>query len=564
MKPLPRVLVLLVFSLLFGCDDNPVDDGNSNPPDPTKADQLATVGFQALGDTLETLENRDSHDLRGVRFDNIRDQLEEALTFESDNGIAHLGLAIVEILELNYSDEIWEVVDSLDAWRDSGGGIEWEAFSMTPRDPHRMLIGRQFELMTTLPIMTSMRMATTFPSNLSVARVQEIITSTIRPALTRSISHLDIVEGETDTEIRIHIDDNGVEEDIVIDLGEILVFGAGVHALRAGFSAATAYDVDMWGPDGTYDWLDEVSDLQGTDYCSWAWNVAVTDVGGGHVDLEFTADRDRDDALVDSILIQVLYHNLEVRDEFLELRDQGEAMESAHTDLLGVLDRLESAAAFIRSRPNETEENVIKLTDLTDLDSELDDPGRPNFMQGWNQIEDAVEFVRELLTGPVTFTEELGDSDIPFTWTTNLSVLFLSPVDDWNQLLPYHRWNLPAGSWLTFSTDGWQYPVGGSTWEEYVIDGPNSCTYMWWDQVDNVGYYARHWDLDGSALFDLLDGPNGGPIDLDIDRFPYFPDYTFDGLFPGMSRSDWLELVDILDPVSYTSAARGRVVGVRR
>jgi hypothetical protein len=552
---------------LIGCDDNPVDDGNNNPPDQTLADQLATVGFQALGDTLQTIENRDSDHLRGVRFDDIRDKLEEALTYDSDNGIAHLGLSIVEILELNYSPEIWEVVDSLDAWRESGGGIDWDAFSMTPRDPHRMLIGRQFELMTTLPVMTSMRMATTFPSNVSVARIQEIIADTIRPALTRSIAHLDIVEGETDTEIRIHIDDNGVQEDIVIDLGEILVFSAGVHGLRAGFSTVMAYDVDLWGPDGTYDWLDEISDLQESGYCDWAWNVAVTDVGGGHVDLEFTGDRQLEDARVDSILIQVLYHNLEVRNDFLALRDGGDSMENAHADLLDVLDRLESAAAFIRSRPNETEENVIKLADLTDLDSEIDDPNRPNFMQGWNQVEDAIEFVRELLTGPVTFTEELGGNDTPFTWTMNLSVLFLSPTDDWNELLPYHRWNLPAGSWLTFWTNSWGYDTGGSSWEEYVIDGPNSCTVMSWSEVDTVAYNTRYWNLEGSALFDYLDGPNGDPIDLDIDRLPYFPDYTFDNLFPGMTRDDWLELIEILDieiPNPVPNASQERVVGARR
>jgi hypothetical protein len=30
---------------------------------------------------------------------------------------------------------------------------------------------------------------------------------------------------------------------------------------------------------------------------------------------------------------------------------------------------------------------------------------------------------------------------------------------------------------------------------------------------------------------------------------PYFPDYTFNGLFPDMaSRQRWLDLLDILDP----------------
>ncbi|HXV14445.1 MAG TPA: hypothetical protein VEC56_09590, partial [Candidatus Krumholzibacteria bacterium] len=528
----------LVMACLIACDDNPVDDDTGNPPDPTKADQVATIGFQALGDTLAALENRDLDQLRGVRFDAIRDKLEEALTHESNNGIAHLGLAIVEIVELNYSDEIWGVVDSLDAWQDAGGDIDWPPFALTPRDPHRMLIGRQFELMTTLPVVMSMRMATEFPSNVSVAQIQAIISNEIRPALNRAVSHLNVVESETDTELRIHIDDNGVQEDIVVDLGEILVFSAAVHAVRAGFSTALAYDVDFFGPDGGYDWLDDVSDLNGFTWCrDNGVSVTVTDKGGGHVDLHFHGDQRRSDALTDSILVAVLHYNLEDREEFLALRDGGDALEDAHADLLGVLQRLESAAVFIRNRPHETEDNVIKLADLTDLDADVADPDRPNFMQGWTRIEDAIDFVRDVLTGPVTFTEELGPNDTSFTFTVDLSRLFLSPTDDWNDLLPYHRWSLPSGGWLTFTEETYSWDNGGFWHEEYYVrTGPSTCTYMYWDQVDMVTYTNRYWDLDGS-VFDYLDAPNGSPIDLDIERVPYFPDYTFDGIFPGMTRT---------------------------
>jgi hypothetical protein len=143
----------------------------------------------------------------------------------------------------------------------------------------------------------------------------------------------------------------------------------------------------------------------------------------------------------------------------------------------------------------------------------------------------------------------------------------LSPIDDWNELLPYHRWNLPAGQWLTSTTNDWQYDAGGYYWSEYVFTGSESCTYAEWYQVNTATYVTRTWDLQTSAHFELLDGPNGDPIDLDIDRFPYFPDYTFDHLFPGMTRSDWLELIDILDieiPFPVSNAAQERVAGVRR
>ena len=40
--------------------------------------------------------------------------------------------------------------------------------------------------------------------------------------------------------------------------------------------------------------------------------------------------------------------------------------------------------------------------------------------------------------------------------------------------------------------------------------------------------------------------PMGNAIDPNV-TLPYFPDYTFNGLFPGMNRSDWEELINILD-----------------
>jgi hypothetical protein len=233
----------------------------------------------------------------------------------------------------------------------------------------------------------------------------------------------------------------------------------------------------------------------------------------------------------------------------------------AHADLLGVLDRLESAATFIRNRPHETEENVIKLADLTDLDSDLGDPEGPNFAQGWTRIEDVIDFVRDLLSGPMAFNEDLGPNEIPYSFTVDVSALFDSPVGDWNDLLPYHRWNLPAGAWLNVdSVSTWSFDNGGYQWWELVRYGPGSCRYVDWPQVNQVSFRTTSWSFDSGSVLDLLDGPGGSPIDLDVVRFPYFPDYTFNGLFPNMARADWLDLIDILDPPTSAYLARGRSI----
>jgi hypothetical protein len=159
----------------------------------------------------------------------------------------------------------------------------------------------------------------------------------------------------------------------------------------------------------------------------------------------------------------------------------------------------------------------------------------------------------------------LGPNDVPYTWTFDLSVFFKSPVDDWSDLLPYHRWNLPAGAWLSAdSLSTWTYPNWGYEHWEYVRHGVNSCSYDYWPQVGQITYRSQEWHLDADSFIEFLDGPNGKPIDLDVARVPYFPDYTFNRLFPDMDRADWIELIDILDQESHTTLVWRPALGAAR
>ncbi|HET6348698.1 MAG TPA: hypothetical protein VFH88_06400 [Candidatus Krumholzibacteria bacterium] len=558
-----RVLALLVCVVCAACSNNPVSEDKTPPENPTKANQIATEGFTALGDALAALNSASNSELRNVRFNSERSQFEEALKYQANNGVAHLGLAILEIVELNYSSDIWAVVDSLQSWGCGPQGIlppvELTPFDLAPVDARHMLLGRQFQLAVMLPVATSTRMAAAFPANVTVGKVQDIITNTVIPALNRSIKHLDIVEKKTGTSLHLTVQTGHGTEDIVIDMGEILVFSAAVHALRSGFSAATAYDEDVFDHDGTYDWLDQICYLA-NDNCRYAWTVDATDIGGGMVDLKIFRTYDDTSTAIDSIWIDLAHYNMETRTGFLSLRNGGTPLSNAQTDLLGTLTRLESAVTFIRNRQNESDQNVIKLADLTDLDSGLGDPGAPNFAKNWTKVEDVIAFIQQVLSGPVVFNEELGSHHVPFTWTVNLSTLYTNPVPDWNTLLPYHRWNIPGGAWRTSVDSLTTYNNSGYEWWNYAHTGPHSCGFVYYPSVNDVTLHQRWWSFDGASFFDLLDGPNGNPVDLQTARFPYLPDYTLHGLFPDMTRARWLELIDILDPPAsmYLVSGRGR------
>jgi hypothetical protein len=544
MKKLASLLILLVAMFaLSQCSD---DNGTAPAPnDESAGTQIATETFNALGATLDDISNMSSDELRNVSFAPLRNGFENALDKDADNPIGHLGLSIVELLELNYSPDIWGVIDSLGSWLYGPSAVASHAEAR-----QKTLIGRQFSLIVEAPLAVNVRAATSYPPTLTFGHIQQVIEDVILPKLRRAMAHLDVTERHTDAKLRMRIESGGVVEYIVIDLGEIYVFDASLHALAAGFGMAIARDMDLLGPDGTYNWLNELTSLEEmTDpWCAQAYQLhSATPYDS--IDVFYQSNYGS--AHADSLFIRILYHNLENRSTFLALRDNGEALQNAGDDLLGTLEKLENGVDFIRNiRENETEENVIKLTDLTDIDASLSGPNVPNFAKNFTKIEDVVEFVRSLLTDVVPFSEELGPNHVTFQWQMNLGRQFTDPEPSLKSLLPYHEWNLPAGNWISVLDQLDRWDTGGSSYYLYVWNGTD-CEEFYYPQIGVVNTHWQQFSLEwgqGEPLV-LLDGPGGNPIEPSVARMPYFPDYTFNGLFPDMaSRQRWLDLLDILDP----------------
>jgi hypothetical protein len=411
------------------------------------------------------------------------------------------------------------------------------------------LIGRQFELLVEIPMTMSYQMVADFPPNVTVNNIQNIIEDKVIPALDRAIGHVATVERDTDTAIRIGVDFGDGVEYVIIDLGEIYLFDASLRALRAAFGVATAYDVDMFGPDGTYNWVSEIRDLENDGgYIGCATYEVVPAGGRNDINLYYEYDNNYAGAMSDSILNVVLHHNLENRSSFLSLRNGGTPMMNAGTDMLGTVAKLEASADFIRNIRNDTsEEHVIKLTDLTDLDDGLvDDPDKPNFAKDFKTVEDVLGFVRDLFSRTVEFTEELGPRSTQYTWKMNLGVMFMSPVEDWNSLLPYHSWDMPQGNWIETTTQLWMADDLGGSDPTFWVYHDGVCQDVQFQNVGWVRDYDRRYESIDLGKMLVLEDPDGQEIDPDT-VFPYFPDYTLNGLFPEMNRTEWEKLRDILE-----------------
>jgi len=542
MKRFSLLLMPLVLFFLLQCSDNPVDQDKGKPITPidTTGNDLAAKWFQAIAETLGALDDKDTQGIRSTSLLQIRNGFNRALSYNSKNSTAHVGLSILEILELNYSEDVWEVIDSLEAW---GGGSGSGMFLRAGARPGNAIIGRQFALLAEMPLNLAMRTVGNFPPNVTVAHIQDIIKNTIMPALGRSINHLATVEQNTKAKVTVTLEGEDFTETYIIDLGEIYFFDASVHALRSAFGFAIAYDYDLVGPDGTYGWIDDLFDLEqgGSDCARYALTVGE---GGG----DTLAIYDRcGSATVDSLMIAVLHHNLAHRSGFLALRQSGAVLSAAGQDLNGMIDKLEASVNFIKNvRTGETEQNVIKLSNLTDLQSDLGKPDAPNFAKDFHTIEDVLDWARDFASGEMLFSEQLGPSHQTFSWKMNVHALVSNPVQDWKTLLPYYRWVLPAGPWIERRLElQWEESWAGGYYA-YVFEG-GVCQYKYFSPIAYVREYCLYESMNMNVI-EFLD-ELGNPIDMEVERMPYFPDYTLHGVFPDMnSRARWLELLDIMNP----------------
>ena len=80
--------------------------------------------------------------------------------------------------------------------------------------------------------------------------------------------------------------------------------------------------------------------------------------------------------------------------------------------------------------------------------------------------------------------------------------------------------------------------------EEYCYYDP--CNDQWHCRSDLAAIVHVSMQHDMEPI-ELLDAPEGNSIDLDVEKVPYFPDYTFGGLFPNADRTTWLNVAEAAD-----------------
>ena len=195
------------------------------------------------------------------------------------------------------------------------------------------------------------------------------------------------------------------------------------------------------------------------------------------------------------------------------------------TNILNVISDIEDAITYIENENDDQTDDIIKFEYIQEANSSFSDmpPDAPAFMQNWQDMHDVLDWLNGLLTDTYTFTIDQISFDI------NMGRMFDPGLEDLKDYLPYHTW-YENNTWLNTELNyTWTFSNYGSSYTFYLKDQTGEVT------IDNVDYVVEEYFDRYMEPLVFVDGPGGAEIDID-EVMPYFPDYTFNGIFPDMTR----------------------------
>ncbi|HOX24403.1 MAG TPA: hypothetical protein PLL30_01440 [Candidatus Krumholzibacteria bacterium] len=538
------VSLLVIGVALVGCSDD--DEDVTQPPTPEEQAQAEATATAALGDLVDAMEEAmsgglDPDALMDMDMDPFTDGADDALDLDPDCVTAHFLMAVCEFILMAQDEELAAWLDAVeDEFGDLGSGF---ALQLSPLRQFQLfqggLLGRSFAIMSRAPLALPPAELSLAPRSADKAdgplirQLQTIVHDRLLPATASIANHLGVVEDHPDWRILI-IDEAAEPDTSEFDVGEVYVLDACVRALRSGLLVATAYDVEV-APEGDYSWItDQLTYYGYTDY-----EVVPGDENGNyliiHDDQEVSARRAE-------AFIGEVAGLLQEDSDFLTLWTDpwsgASALEDGYGEMGELLGKLEAAYEFINDEEDDQADDIISQLAMAELDSAIADLGEglPEWIGTWETIPDVIDWVEEVMDGPYTIPVEL-EPEVTFDLVVDISALFLEPVDDWKTKLPYHEF-LAFEQWATFvgpiDTD---FIPWNPAWPfDLTVAGEQV-------SIPNISYYkyvGEEWDI--ASPFRFLDGEDGDPIE---EGFPYFPDYTFGGLFPEMNRDAWLTLLEV-------------------
>lgn len=525
---------------------------------------------------VEFIEDPD--DLKAIDYISIRSSFEELLGIDSTRFKSNVGLILSSIMSLNSNQKIWKMVDSIESWVENVDTYLND--DPEPAAPRNGLFKKAMKkggvlslgkvmLSQTPEILTGMIRKPSFPKFITISYIQGIMETEMLPIIDKVIATATRIEGLQTDAMKVDVDGDTYE----LDKGEIYLFDASMHLLRACVRMYCAYDLDLStsATDLGYSWLDSmIVNVKDDDM-----NKNIITIKG---DTLFRLYR-YDNSKILTTLFKTIKYNLEQRPQFMTIKRQNH--EGVLADLRIVPQKIKTGMSSIRNETDDQHDDLVRISDvlscdgdLLDISQELIDEGiSQSFAQNFSTVERLADFITQLLEAPYTFNETIDNKNIALT--INLSSFFTKPVTDLRTLLPKYSW-VDEAKWKT--TDVWQdshqYYNRIIRWnaatqkydtltyinlyedDSLVIDPSmidSIAHYDWYTQYTISHPVRYNVTIDSTYTIEpvRLTDESGKPVSYDeiedlIDNstfFPCFNDYTVNGLFPGMTRQKWLDLI---------------------
>jgi hypothetical protein len=535
-------------------------EGSLNASTEQRIDSL----FDRLRDRIGSLDSIDSADqFKSKDFASLRDGFNDILTSKDSYHMkASIGYIVSSVLALNTNASFWRLVDSLDAYLsaiDSSSNTTLSRAIARPKGLMKKSLasGGVAGFGKTLAAVSWSSLALSsadpsFPKFITLSYIQSIAENDVVPIITSVIAACSRMESCGDRSLFLEIEGDTFE----IDKGEIHLLDAQMRLLRAGLNGFCMYDMNIYsvGSDD-YSWIDSLRHLESS-------SRYVYSLSGDTLQTLWM----NDNVVPASFVARLIRHNMQRAGFMTQRRAVGQMVKN---DLLAVPSAIKTGIAYIRAETDDQANDIIKISDLMNADRDLVDVPQQMIDDGvsaalankFRTPESIADFVTELLSGPYTFNEMTQDS-IRIDITVDITAMLDTAVYDLRTLFPKYTW-LPENEWVIRTQDNSSmWPANSNIVyvnpeDSLAIPAPAIESIDSSDGFYSVVYlksdYAYKASIDSSITIlplCLLDD-SGNKIDFEdipdmVDAktfFPYFNDYTVGGVFPGMTRQKWIDLI---------------------
>jgi len=501
---------------LVSCFDSNTEPENP-PTDVSGANALARQGMNMMNNTIIDLgetqpDVNDAEDLmQHATFDAIKAKFDAALALDVDNPMANLGLAMLAIVEINYDNELWAMLEDAGAFNNGA----------------KRIINNQFQFLAAAPYSVINQIKGTKSNPMSIMRVQNFVRNNVLPRLDNAITRLDKAVALADSTVLMVEVDN--EEMVEVDCGEIYAFRATTNAVKAAFNLMVAYDMNMTDPDGGYDWMDEMQNIEKPQVNTnepYDYHVDGTTLYLDYRDHSYANDYVECHSM--EIQMKTTKWNLDNNLTFAKLNSTGIAsLNAAKAAILSAAADVNIGTNSILAEIDDQTNDIIKIEYINQINDEIppSDEGAPSFAQDWQNVNDIADWLTTVLNS--TYPLTLNGVD----FSVNAGAFFNGAIADIESYIPYFQWNDLNTEWVEDYSD---YQYGWAPWDNSVTFYQNGSPVT----INNITYVQYYYHNLSVNMGEDLDDQGNIVHDIDV---PYFPDYTFNGILPGMTRAKMLQ-----------------------